>query len=53
MRLFLSERGMKTGVRVSSEPFGMVDDILIVPLYAAGRVSAVAGIVFPTPPAKE
>ena len=53
MRLFLSERGMKTGVRVSSEPFGTVDDILIVPLYAAGRVSAVAGIAPPTPPAKE
>jgi predicted AAA+ superfamily ATPase len=53
MRLFLSERGMKTGVRVTSEPFGTVDDILIVPLYAAGRVSAVAGIAPPTPPAKE
>jgi hypothetical protein len=50
LRLFLSDRGMKTGVRVSSEPFGTVDGILIVPLYAAGRVSEVAGIDPPPSP---
>jgi uncharacterized protein len=36
MRLFLEDRGLKTGVRTSLENFGSLSDMEIVPLYAIG-----------------
>jgi predicted AAA+ superfamily ATPase len=38
MRIFLEERKLEKGVRVSSEPFGRVGNIDLVPLYAAGTL---------------
>lgn len=38
MHVFLQERNLKKGIRVSQENFGRYGEITIVPLYAAGRV---------------
>jgi len=37
MRLFISERKIPLGIRVSGEQFGRYEDIFSLPLYAAGR----------------
>jgi len=37
MRLFLNERQLQTGIRVSRENFALLDKIQIIPLYAASR----------------
>ncbi len=38
MRLFLNERKLSRGFRISSEGFGRYENIIVVPLYAAGRL---------------
>jgi hypothetical protein len=38
MRLFLKERGISRGLRVSLENFGRLSDADILPLYAAHRI---------------
>lgn len=38
MRLFLSEKSLKRGIRVSSENFGRVGDIDIYPLYGVSNI---------------
>ena len=39
LRLFLKEKGLPFGVRLSLENFGRLPDIRILPLYAAHRLS--------------
>ncbi|MBI5528851.1 MAG: ATP-binding protein [Deltaproteobacteria bacterium] len=39
MRLFMEERGLEKGIRVSMENFSKYDRIETVPLYAAGRLA--------------
>jgi predicted AAA+ superfamily ATPase len=40
MNLFLKERNLPVGIRLSQENFGQFDNIRIMPAYAAGRLSA-------------
>jgi uncharacterized protein len=38
MQIFLKERNLKTGIRLSLEPFSSYDNIMAVPLYALSNV---------------
>jgi len=38
LRLFLKEKGLPFGVRLSLENFGRLPDVRILPLYAAHRL---------------
>jgi len=39
LRIFIRERGIKTGLRVSMENFGRLSDVCILPLYAIHRLN--------------
>lgn len=39
MRMFLKEKGLKRGIRVSAEPLAKLADTLVIPLYALAEVS--------------
>ena len=43
LRLFLAEKRIPFGVRLSLENFGRLPDVRILPLYAAHRLAALAG----------
>lgn len=38
MRLFLQERGLDTGIRLSQENYGSYDNIKVIPIYAAQNI---------------
>ena len=38
MQIFLKERNLEKGIRISLENFSTIDNIDIIPLYAAGRI---------------
>ncbi|MCP4603058.1 MAG: ATP-binding protein [Proteobacteria bacterium] len=38
MFIFVNERGLRQGVRISTENFGILDRITTIPIYAVGRV---------------
>lgn len=39
MRQFLKDKGIKTGIRVSTEPLARLSDTLVIPLYALSEAS--------------
>lgn len=45
MRVFLQEKGVKMGIRVSAEPLSRLSDTLIVPLYGMGELRRLWGEV--------
>ncbi|MBN2035169.1 MAG: hypothetical protein JW768_00370 [Chitinispirillaceae bacterium] len=38
LRIFMEERGLNLGVRVSEENFGRYESIMVVPIYALGTL---------------
>jgi predicted AAA+ superfamily ATPase len=46
LRIFLKEKGIKHGARISTENFGIYDDIITIPLYAVSELSRVMASVF-------
>ena len=43
LRIFLAEKHIPFGVRLSLENFGRLPDVLILPLYASHRLAALVG----------
>jgi predicted AAA+ superfamily ATPase len=46
LRIFMEERGLKTGVRVSEENFGKYDQIRFLPIYAVGNLVSDRKVLF-------
>ena len=43
MRVFMHEKGLKMGIRVSTEPLAKLNDTLVLPLYAVGEMTRLWG----------